>query len=132
MSRVAKRRPRTELVIAALLRGRTLKEAAAEVGMGYRTLKYWLSSDWFRAEYGEAKKLLLDSTINQLRAAGGEGVETLRDVARNRENPPAARATAGRALVEMLLRAVETQDIVERLERVEAAAKESEGDESRA
>ena len=121
MSEVAKRRPKTEQVIAALLRGRTLKEAAAEVRMGYRTLKYWLASDWFRAEYNEAKKLLLDSTVNQLRTAGGEGVETLRDVARNRENPPAARATAARGLLEVLLRAVETQDLAERLERLETA-----------
>jgi hypothetical protein len=118
-----KRRPRTELVIAAVLRARTLKEAAEELGMGYRTLKTWMSRDDFRAEYEEAKRLLLDETVNQLRTAGGEGVAALRDVANNRANPAAARATAARGLLEILLRAVEVQDITTRLERLEVAMK---------
>lgn len=118
-----KRRPRTELVIAAVLRARTLKEAAEELGMGYRTLKSWMSRDEFRSEYDEAKRLLLDETVNQLRTAGGEGVAALRDVANNRENPPAARASAARGLLEVLLRAVETQDLAPRVAKLEDAAR---------
>jgi hypothetical protein len=100
-----------------------VKEAAEEVGMGYRTLKYWLTCDWFRAEYDAAKRLMLSETINQLHAGGGEGVATLREVANLRESPPAARVSAARGLLELLLRAVETQDIVDRLERLEVAMK---------
>jgi len=105
-----KRRPRTEQVLSALLQGRTIKEAAADVGMGYHTLRGWLKADWFRAEYEEAKRLLLDDTVNKLRDAGGEGVATLREVANDKAKPAAARVTAARALLEVLLRAVETQD----------------------
>ena len=115
------RRLRKEQAIAALLHGRTVKEAAASIGMSYGSLTSWLSSEWFTKEYDAAKLQLLDSTINQLRTAGGEGVATLRDVAGNQNNPAAARATAGRALVELLLRAIETQDLAARLERLEDA-----------
>jgi len=106
--------------IAALLRGRTVKEAAEELGIGYTTLKSWTrNNELFRAAYEEAKRLLLDETVNQLRTAGGEGVAALRDVANNSANPPAARASAARGLLEVLLRAVETQDLAARLEKLE-------------
>ena len=113
------RRPRTEQVLSALLQGRSIKEAAADVGIGYHTLRGWLKSDWFRSEYEEAKRLLLDDTVNKLRNAGSEGVATLREVAGDKGKAPAARVTAARALLEVLLRAVETQDLAGRLREVE-------------
>lgn len=120
------RRRVTEQVIAALLTGLTIKQTARDLRIGERTIKRWLASEWFQNEYQEAKRLLLDSTINRLRSSGLEGVDTLREVARNKKNPPAARATAGRALLEVLLRAVETQDLAERLAKLEILMKNME------
>ena len=114
---------RAEEAIAALMRGQTIKQAAHDCGLGYRTLKTWLASDWFRTEYGAAKDQLLESTINQLRAIGSDGVEGLHDVVVNVKNPPAARVSAARAILEVLLKAVEIQDITTRLERLEVALK---------
>ncbi len=87
-------------------------------------MKTWLASDWFQTEYQAAKKQLLDSTINQLRTIGSEGVAALHDVVVNVENPPAARVSAARAILEVLLKAVEIQDITTRLERLEAVMNE--------
>jgi hypothetical protein len=115
------KRRKIEVAIAALLSGQTIKHAALECGMGYRTLKTWLASDWFQTEYQAAKKQLLDSTINQLRTIGSEGVAGLHDVVVNADNPASARVSAARAILEVLLRAVEIQDITTRLERLEAA-----------
>jgi ribosomal protein S11 len=122
VSKGGKRR-KTEAAIAALMCGQTIEQAAHDCGIGYRTLKTWLASDWFQTEYHAAKKELLDSTINQLRAVGGDGVAALHDVVVNVENPPAARVSAARAILEVLLKAVEIQDITTRLERLEAAMK---------
>ena len=110
-----------EEAIAALLRGQTIQDAAQDCGIGYRTLKTWLASEWFQTEYQAAKRQLLDSTINQLRAVGGEGVAALRDVVVNAESPATARVSAARAILEVLLKAVEIQDISVRLEKLEAA-----------
>ncbi|HEY5380656.1 MAG TPA: hypothetical protein VIJ65_00240 [Acidobacteriaceae bacterium] len=114
---------KAEEVIAALLSGRSLKLAAQDCGLGYRTLKTWLSSEWFRAEYAAAKKCLLDTTVNHLRTVSGQAVATLYDVAVDATNPPAARAGAARAILEVLFRAVETQEILERLARLEELTK---------
>ena len=125
--RPATKRRKKEEAIAALMRGRNIEQAAKDCGLGYRTLKTWLASDWFQSEYQAAKNQLLDSTINQLRTIGSEGVAGLRDVVTNTDSPPAARVSAGRAILEVLLKAVEIQDVAARLERLEAAMKE--GDE---
>src|SRR5580765_1721517 len=94
---------KSEEVIAALLSGRSMRQAAQDRGIGYRTLKTWLASDWFRAEYHAAKQQLLDATINQLRNIGGQAVAGLYDVVTNVTNPPAVRVSAARAILEVLL-----------------------------
>ena len=117
---------RSEEVIAALMAGRSMRQAAQDCGIGYRTLKEWFASPWFRAEYGAAKQQLLDATINQLRSIGSEAVSGLYDVVTNVANPPAARVSAARAILEVLLRAMEVQDISERLARLEDLATKGE------
>jgi hypothetical protein len=115
---------KTEQAIAAVMRCRTIKEAAADCGLSYGALKMWLKQDWFRAEYDEAKRQMLDSTINQLRTAGGDAVSLLHKVVKNPKLATTPRVTAARAIVELLLKCVETQDIVARLERIEKAQQE--------
>lgn len=122
------KRRKAEEAVAALMAGRNIRQAAQECGIGYRTLKTWLASEWFQTEYQAAKKQLLDSTINQLRAIGGEGVAGLHEVVVNVASPAAARVSAARAILEVLLKAVETQDITERLERLEAITKGNDHD----
>lgn len=114
---------KTEEAIVSLMRGQTIKQAALDCGLGYRTLKNWLASDWFQAEYQAAKDRLLDTTINQLRDSGSEAVMGLRAVVVDAVAPHSARVSAARAILEVLLKAVELQDITARLERLEAATK---------
>ena len=93
------KRRKTEEAITALMVGRTIRQAAHDCGIGYRTLKTWLASEWFQTEYQAAKKELLESTINRLRAIGGEGVAGLHDVVVNIASPPSARVIAKAELV---------------------------------
>ena len=116
---------RIEQVIAALLTSKSVYEASQRIGMGYRTLKDWLKRDEFRAEYDAAKHELLDQTINMLRSAGWKGVTTLEEVATNRKAAPTARTMAARGLLEVLLRAVETQDLASRVAALEAGRDKS-------
>lgn len=115
---------RTEQAIAALLRCKTVKEAAHECGLNYGTLKTWLTEDWFLGEYREAKDELLDGVVNQLRDAGNDAVALLRKIVHNNKLAPTPRVSAARAILELLLKAVETQDIIARLERIETAQKD--------
>lgn len=116
----ARRPDKVELVITGLLRGHRLVDVAAELGMGTSTLRDWMHADWFREQYSAARHQLLEGTINKLRSAGNDAVQLLHDVVRNPKLATSPRVAAARGLLELLLRAVETQDLAGRLERLEA------------
>jgi len=117
-------RGRSEQVIAAILAAPTLKDAAASLGCTPRTVQRWMKHEGFRKQYERAKAELLEGSINALRGAGWQGVSTLREVARDTKTPAAARVSAARAILELLLRGIETQELAERIERLETAVKE--------
>lgn len=124
-----RRTDKAELVMAALLRGNRLIDVAADLGMAPSTLRDWMRADWFRIEYTAVKQQLLDGTINKLRSAGNDAVELLHKVVRNPKLATTPRVTAARGLLEVLLRAVETQELAARLERLEHALAQAEREE---
>lgn len=115
---------RSEQVIAALLAAPSLKAAAESLGCTPRTIQRWMAQEDFRQEYDRAKAELLEGAINALRTSGWEGANTLRELAKDAATPPAARVSAARALLELLLRGIETQELEERIQRLETAVKE--------
>jgi transposase-like protein len=119
----ARRPDKAELVIAGLLRGQRLVDVAVEIGMGASTLRDWMHADWFREQYSAARQQLLEGTINKLRSAGNDAVNLLHQVILNPKLAATPRVSAARGLLELLLRAVEVQDLAVRLERLEATMK---------
>ncbi|HEY3706041.1 MAG TPA: hypothetical protein VGL22_13335 [Terracidiphilus sp.] len=124
-ARAGPRVDKAEVVIARLLRGGRLTDVARETNIGYATLREWLASEWFRTQYQAARRQLLDATIDKLRSVGSDAVELLYRVMMDPKKPTTPRVGAARSLLEVLLRAVETQDLSERLEHLEAAVKEA-------
>jgi hypothetical protein len=108
-----------ELVIAALLTNRTHADAAELCGISLRTLQRWLKEDAFNSAFQAAKSDLVNATTGRLRASGVEAVETLRVVAADAECPPQARVSASRAILEFMFAAVELEDVLVRLEKLE-------------
>ena len=102
-----------------MLEGGTIAEAASKSGITARTLQRWLVEPEFCSEYSAAKSRLLESTINKLRSIGLDGVEALRRVAVDKDAPAGAVVSAGRGILEVLLRAVEVQDFGARLTELE-------------
>jgi hypothetical protein len=108
-----------EAAIQALLTTATIVEAATKCGVSERTLQRWLTEQEFCSEYSAAKNRLLETTINRLRSIGLDGVEALRRVAVDKNSPAGATVSAGRGILEVLLRAVEVQDFGARLTELE-------------
>jgi hypothetical protein len=108
-----------EQALAALLVHPTRKAAAAACGVGLRTLMTWLADQAFSERYTQAKLELVSAATMQLRTNGIEAVQTLAAIATNAENPAAARVSASRSILEYMYRGVETEDILERLEKLE-------------
>ena len=117
---------KADQAIAALLEGRTIVEAAKVAKIGERTLQEWLASPWFRAEYDAAKRRLLNETIASLRAIGRGTVHKLNDILSDKTATPIARVSAGRAILDTLLRSVEMEDIVAQLEELKEALRQRE------
>lgn len=110
---------KAEQAVAGLLRGGTIAQAAAHAGISEGTLKDWLKSAWFQALYQDAKNRLLEGTINRMRTLGEKALRTLEEVMDDEQSPPAARVTAGRALLDLMLKAIETQELAARLDKLE-------------
>ena len=109
-----------EVVVAVVLQSPNREIAAERLGVNGSNLRRLMQREEYRAAFEEAKRAVLDDAINQLRVFGGEAARTLREVMNEPINPPAARASAARGLLELLLRAVETQDLAVRVAALEA------------
>jgi hypothetical protein len=110
-----------ELAIVALLSHPTLREAARTTSLGESTLLRWLSVPAFRSRYDSERRALLEGAKNALRGAALGSVETLATMQHDPATPPGARVTAAKAILDLCLRIQESDDILLRLEKLEAA-----------
>jgi AraC-like DNA-binding protein len=110
---------RKELAIAALLAAPTLAEAAQVCGVSERTLRRWLQDETFARRYRRERTRLLESSVNLLRQKSVAAVETLAEVADNKQSPASARVSAARSLVELAIKGAEVQDLEERITELE-------------
>jgi hypothetical protein len=69
---------RQRRAIEALLTSKSTAEAAAQSGIGARTIERWKRNATFQDEYRAASRARLGETVGRPRAAAGEAVETLR------------------------------------------------------
>lgn len=106
-----------ELLIVALLRKPTVKEAAKECGVSERTVFRRLQDGAFRERYGAARREATNDAIRELQGKSLLAVETL---ARNLTCGNAfAENAAANAILTHSLKAVELEDLIERIKRVE-------------
>ena len=109
----------TERMIVAILSCPTLKEAAAQCGVSVRTLIRWRKHESFARQFEAVKSAMVSQATSKLRAEGGKAVEVLADVASDAGAPPGTRAIAARGLLELMLKAHETETLEARLTALE-------------
>jgi transposase-like protein len=110
---------RREAAIAALLNSPNLEKAAAECGIAVSTLRRWLKDDEFATLFAEAKSSLVRTATADLRKEMRKGVRVLASIAGNRKTPPAQRVSAAIALIRLALDAHESENLEERIKRLE-------------
>jgi hypothetical protein len=111
--------PKQEQAILALLNHPTTKAAGAACGTSETTLWRWLQLPDFQQRYRAARRQLVESSIGRLQQACGDAVETLASISRNEKEPASSRVAAAKTIIEQSLRAVELEDLAERIERLE-------------
>lgn len=106
-----------ERVLAALLQHATVAEAAKISGVSERSIFRWLQREDFQARYSEAKRAIVNEAVSDLKAATSAAVATLR---RNLSCGNAfAENTAAQAILSQAFKAIEQEELADRIERLE-------------
>lgn len=98
---------RQEAALVALLEKGTVKEAAAACGLSEATLFRYLQDKAFLDRYREARLRLVETAVAKLQVAADSAVNTLREIAEDKEAAPTARIAAARAIIIHATRGVE-------------------------
>jgi hypothetical protein len=116
--------PKQHKALAALLSEPTVKAAAANVGIGERTLHTWLREPAFDEAYTDARHEAVHLAVGRLQNATGVAVDALIEVLDTAYTPaPAAvRVSAAKAIIEYAIRFRELDELENRIAQLEQAA----------
>ena len=108
-----------EQAILALLTQPSIAEAAKTAGVSEATLWRWLKDEEFSKSYREAKRRAVEQAVSRLQQLSGEAADTLGHVMASPVVRANTRVTAARVVLEMAVKAVETEDLAARIEKLE-------------
>lgn len=108
-----------EKTIVALLSYPSVPAAAKVTGVSERTIYRWLDLDPFQEAYRAARKKVVSCAVSSIQSAMSEAVETLRSVMADADAPASSRVAAARAMLDLGLKSVEIEDLVERVDALE-------------
>ena len=111
-----------EQAIVALLTQPNVERAAEAIQISYATLRRWMKDQTFRQDYMAARRESMVQAVGFLQQAASTAVEALVTVAQDKEAPHSARVQAARCILEIGFKAMEQEDIGERLAILEQKA----------
>jgi transposase-like protein len=110
-------------VLSLLVCGGTIESAAQAADVNPSTVHAWMKEAAFSAEYRTARRVVNQATAT-LQSACGAAVGTLKAIAEDGAAPASSRVSAAKAILEMSVKAVELDDLAERIEALESTLKE--------
>ncbi len=110
-----------ETAVAALLSEATIAAAAAKVGVTERTLHRWLDDPDFSEAYRAARREAVGQAISRLQQGSTHAVTVLFMLMADKSVSSSVRLRAAIAVLDFSLRAVELEDLQQRVEALEAA-----------
>ena len=113
--------------IESLLTSATVKEAATKAGTSPKTLWRLLRDPSFKADLREAQREIWGEIARQLLGTGSAAVKALLEITTDPNAKDAARVSAASKILDTIFRVIVDTDMVERLERLEAAVDLEEG-----
>ena len=108
-----------ERAVSALITSSSIAEAAQVAGIGQRTLYSWLNEKDFQELYRAARREVVGQALAQLQRVSSLAVNTLSEIMSDTKAPATSRVSASKAVLELAVKAVELEDIMARLERLE-------------
>jgi len=103
-----------EKAIACLIAQPSITLAAQEAGISQSTMYRWLNDEEFQMAYRKAKKEIVGHALTQVQKAVTKAVDTLLDVMGNGV-VESAKVSAAKTILELAIKAVEIEELEERL-----------------
>lgn len=116
--------PKYFKAISGLLTLFTVKEAAQEAKISEVTLYRWMRNETFQAAYRDARKEAVKQAIANLQRISSEAVNTLRSIMTDNDAPPSSRVAAARTVIEQSIRAIEFEELEQRITVIERAVEQ--------
>jgi AcrR family transcriptional regulator len=117
-----KKAQKLDAFIAAMMSHKGVEAAAAAAGISPATAYRWLADPDVIRRLAEARRDAMSRAMARLQEAATGAVDCLCEVQSSGESE-SARVSAARTILEQALRAVELQDIQQRLDNLETIAK---------
>jgi hypothetical protein len=121
--------PKQQKAIAALLSAPNIRKAAEDAGVPERTIYDWLKTAPFKKAYRDAQRESFKHAIGLCQKYLPHAVQTLVQIMADKDAQKSARVTAALGLLKFGRESIELDDMVERIEKLEAdtAAREKAG-----
>lgn len=105
--------------LEALIAEDTVEKAAKAAGIGRNSMYRYLRDPEFDRELKKAKRQLVNRAILRLQQSCGDASRALAEIARDKEAPPSSRVSAAKEILSNALKAIELEEVQERLESIE-------------
>ena len=100
----------------------TLDAAARSVGVNPRTATRWLRSPEFKQIYIESQAGSPEAMLGFSRATGLPALQRLAKIIRDDSSAPTAAVAAARAVLDLMMKLVEVQELEQRIQSLESLA----------
>jgi len=107
-------------VLTRLLQGQSVLSIAKALDVSSATVYRWVNSKEFQHEYSVQKAATLRRATNKLRRGMCKAIDQLVRFVEDETATPSIRLQAATKVIEFALRAVDTEDVLARLEELEA------------
>lgn len=116
--------PKQNKVLAALLTAPSKAAAAQAAGISSRTLRTYLADPEFQAQYKQAFSGMVEEAVRQSQQSLAPALATLREIVEDSSENAQARISAARSILEYSLKLTEQNDILAKLEALEATVRD--------
>ncbi|MBU1510717.1 hypothetical protein KKD52_10185 [Myxococcota bacterium] len=114
---------RYDLAVVALLESRSLDQAIKKIGISKTTLFRWFADPVFVDLYRRARGRLVTAVIGRLQVLGAKACNALESVLDDADAAPQTKISAARAVLEMIFRGHELDNLEARVEELEQLEK---------
>lgn len=110
---------RQEKFLRAMLETTSIEQACEVAGINKNTAYKYLKDELFLKEYRALRRELMQQVTTALQKSSSDAVETLKEIMSDKDASTGARRQAAKDILDMAYKAIDIDDVQERLEIIE-------------